>query len=116
MIKMYDNIEAKTLNGLVNIANIRILRMNNEADKEYLRSMDHRINALAGLTDYKDHREDTPTEVIKQLKKSIKNRLLQNGNYYSSNEDPFDTIVIKLSMGSWGAYAMWSNGSTPHFK
>ena len=74
-------------------------------------------NSIAGYTDYKNHFTlgRTLASYKKETLKDIKTRLLQNGNYYDVNGQPFDTVVITLGRSGWSAEAYWSNGAKCHF-
>ena len=72
-------------------------------------------NALAGYTDYKDHRKDTLPQIKKLIREGIKTRQCQNGSYYDINGVPFDTVLVYLRNGSWSAYPAWSNGNSDYF-
>ncbi len=112
--EMYKDIDKVDLENIISKSEKVIIKENVDLDLQFLKDM--RVNAVAGLTDYLDHRGDTLEEVMINVNKSLKNRLLQKGNYYNKKGEPFDTLVIKLNYGSWGAYAGWKNGSKSFFR
>ena len=72
-------------------------------------------NALAGWTDYKDHRKDTLSQIKKLIREDIQKRQCQNGSYYDINGTPFDAVLIYLTDCGWSAYPAWLNGNSDYF-
>lgn len=82
---------------------------------DYILSCYTPANAIAGCTDYKDHRKDTVPQIKRMIRKDIETRQCQIGSYYDINGVPFDTVLVYLRNGSWSAYPAWKNGNSDYF-
>jgi hypothetical protein len=112
----YKNISKSRLTVLNRRAKAIIVnKAEGNAELDFIMSCYTPANALAGYTDYKDHRKDTLPQVKKLIRECIKTRQCQNGSYYDIDGNPFDTVLIYLRNGSWSAYPGWSNGNTDYF-
>ena len=112
---MYNTIYIGELKELVKSATIFIQNSNSEAEYDYVKACYNPANALAGYTDYKDHRKDTLPQVKKMIKEEIKTRQCQRGSYYNDKGIPFDSIRVVLKNGGWSAYPCWSDGTLDFF-
>lgn len=117
-INYYDSIKQKELQKIVDSA-IWVLKDdkndNVDPDNRFHASLISPVNALAGVTDYKDHREDSLDSLKAKVIQQIKSRLCQSGNYYNKTGKPFDVIVVRGLYGSWEAYCHWSDGTKCFF-
>lgn len=117
-IKNYENIEHSRLKELIDKATWLSFSPSDslDPDNRFLKSMMSPANALAGVTDYQDHRRDKLADLKPKVYEEIKTRLCQNGNYYNIHGIPFDTIIVKKFNGSWEAECSWDDGSKCFFE
>lgn len=113
---MYTNIEKDELEDLVNHAKVYIHdRTKIDNDASYIISCFTSSNALAGCTDYIDHRGNTLDQVKNLIAEGIKTRQCQRGSYYNHDGIPFNEIRVSLKKGGWDAYPQWSDRSKDFF-
>jgi hypothetical protein len=115
--KMYSNITKTELKSLVRKAEVFIQGRVDPADldMDFAMSCYNPSNALAGCTDYKDHREDSLSTVKRMIREDIETRQCQRGSYFNPGGVPFDSIRVVLKRGGWSAYPHWRDGSRDFF-
>jgi hypothetical protein len=112
----YKTISKTRLTVLNRNANVIIAgKATSNPDLDLILSSFSPANALAGWTDYKDHRKDTFPQIKKLIRECIQTRQCQNGSYYDINGIPFDTVLIYLTDCGWSAYPAWINGNSDYF-
>ena len=73
--------------------------------------------SLVGLTDYKDHSEDSLSDFKQLLKDNFEvTTLPQSGHLYNKDGELFDTIVFHGFSAGWKAQVAWSDGSVSFFE
>jgi hypothetical protein len=112
---MYDNIGKRELSDIFKKSKIFIQSSNSSAESDFIKACYNPSNALAGCTDYVDHRGDKLQDVKKMISEEIKTRLCQRGSYYNNASIPFDSVRVVLKYGGWSAYPHWSDGSMDFF-
>lgn len=115
--KMYNNITKTELKALVRKATVFIQGKTAPEDLEldYALSCYNPANAIAGCTDYKEHRNDSMSTVKRLIREGIETRQCQRGSYYNHIGVPFDSIRVVLKLGGWSAYPHWKDGSRDFF-
>jgi hypothetical protein len=116
-LNMYKNISKSKLKVLFRNAQVFIQNCSAEYDENtmIIQSFYNPSNAIAGTTDYKDHRQDSLGKVKRMIRQCIETRQCQNGSYYNSEGKPFDQVRVVLGYGGWTAYPHWSDGSMDFF-
>lgn len=114
---MYSSIDREELYEIYKKAEVIIYQSNSEnEDAMFMRAYYYPYNAIAGYTDYKDHRRNTVEKIKELIEKEIKESYLcQKGSYYNYNGVPFDQVRVTLTDSGWAAYPHWKDGSTDYF-
>lgn len=113
LIDMYSNIEYETLKNALDQAEWVIkdkLSISNP-DMNWALSCYSPQASLGGSTDYKDHRKDSIEDIKKLLYEQIDYRLMQNIQYYNTDEKIFDVVLITLEDCGWTTNVSWKDGS-----
>lgn len=115
--KMYNTITKTELKALVRKATVFIQGKTapEDLDMDFVMSCYNPANALAGCTDYKDHRNDSMTAVKRAIREDIETRQCQRGSYFNPDGVPFDSIRVVLKLGGWIAYPHWKDESRDFF-
>jgi hypothetical protein len=116
MKTMYKTISRSKLESLYRQAQTLIANRNGVASEyNYIMSCYSSSNALAGYTDYRDHRKDTLPQIKRMIREQLKSRQCQLGSYFNSQGQAFDQVRVELKNGGWSAYPQWSDGSQDFF-
>lgn len=114
---MYESIDREELYEIYKKSEVFIHQRNSEnEDAMFMKVYYYPYNAIAGYTDYKDHRKDTIEKIKELIEEEIKEAYLcQRGSFLNYNGVPFDQISVTLSDCGWSAYPCWKDGSTDYF-
>lgn len=114
---MYESIDREELYEIYKKSEVIIHQSNSEnEDWMFMRVYYYPSNAIAGYTDYKDHRRDTIEKIKELIEKEIKEAYLcQRGSFHNYNGVPFDQVRVTLTDSGWAAYPNWKDGSTDYF-
>lgn len=113
---MYRTISRSRLESLYRKAETLIAqRGGTDSELSFIQACYTPANALAGCTDYQDHRNDRLPQVKRMIRENIKTRQCQTGSYYNTEGQPFDQVRVELRNGGWSAYPQWSDGSRDFF-
>jgi len=113
---MYQNIYKTELAQLFRKSEVFIQdRTGSDGELSFIAACYSPANALAGYTDYKDHRKDTLPQVKRMIRECIRTRQCQRGSYYNGEGVPFDSVRVELKHGGWSAYPHWKDGTMDYF-
>jgi len=109
---MYDNIKLDTLKQILSDVDWYIKSDERECSDElhFIESV-YGKTALAGLTDYKDHRDDELETLKQKTLEQIENRTMQKGHYYDKDGNPFDGVLLVGNNSGWSAYCLFSENN-----
>lgn len=108
----YNNITYPTLKkALANAEWVFRKKLGHWQEYNFIVSCYSPQSAIAGVTDYTNHKKDSIEDIKKVTYKDIKLRLMQNLHYYSRTGKMFDEVIIDLFRGGWAVTASWKDGS-----
>lgn len=106
---MYDRIELDELKEILSTVNWYVKHDETEHSEVSLMIKSfYGKTALAGLSDYKDHRNDSLEELKDKVLEQVENRTMQKGHYYDKDGNPFDGVLLEGQNGGWSAYCLFS--------
>lgn len=115
---MYNNIDKELLMETAENADWYLKRdERNLSETEMMIESFYGATALAGSTDYKDHRNDTVEQLKEKTLESLKTRVMQKGHYYDKDGNLFDGVMLVGKRGGWSAYCLFSgNDNLSYFQ